>query len=59
MKDILPLIELPFPIMMLTPIFFVIFMGVIVWVYRSGSRQRYQKLGELPLDDGTHSTDNS
>lgn len=58
MKDILPLIELPFPIMMLTPVFFLFFVGVIFWVYRSGARQRYQNMAALPLEDETNSTDN-
>lgn len=35
--------------------FFVFFIGVVVWIYRPGSRAHYQKMAELPLDKDTAS----
>jgi cbb3-type cytochrome oxidase subunit 3 len=32
-------------------IFFVFFMGVLVWLYRPGMKQKYQKFGQIPLED--------
>ena len=31
-------------------LFLILFTGVIIWVYRSGSDQFYKKMSELPLD---------
>jgi cbb3-type cytochrome oxidase subunit 3 len=53
MKDILPLLEVPLPIMLLTPLFLLFFIGVIVWVYRSNAKKHYEQIGALPLADGS------
>jgi cbb3-type cytochrome oxidase subunit 3 len=53
MKDLLPLIEAPLPVILLTPVFLAFFIGVIVWVYRSGGKKHYEQIGDLPLEDGT------
>ena len=53
MRDILPLIEIPLPLMLLTPVFFLVFVGIALWVYRKGARPRYDRIGNLPLDDGS------
>lgn len=34
-------------------LFLVIFMGVLAWVFRPGSRRIYQEEAKLPLQDGT------
>ena len=51
MKDLLPLVETPWPLLLLTPLFFLFFIGVFVWVYRSGSREKYESIGKIPLDE--------
>ena len=33
-------------------IFFVFFVGVVFWVYRKGSKEVYNHLDKLPLNDG-------
>lgn len=30
-------------------LFLVLFVGILIWVYRRGSDQFYKKMGELPL----------
>ncbi len=32
-------------------LFFTIFLGALAWVFRSGSREFYDKLAALPLDE--------
>lgn len=32
-------------------LFFTIFLGALVWVFRSGSKEFYDKLAALPLED--------
>lgn len=32
--------------------FFAIFMAALVWIFRSGSKDFYKNLSELPLDKG-------
>lgn len=32
-------------------IFFTIFIGVAVWIYRPGTRNRYTKYAHIPLDE--------
>lgn len=32
-------------------LFFTIFLGALAWVFRSGSKEFYDKLAALPLDD--------
>jgi len=32
-------------------LFFTIFLGALVWVFRSGSREFYEKLAALPLEN--------
>lgn len=52
MRDILPLIEVPFYILLLTPAFVLFFAGVTLWVYRRSGRAGYQRTASLPLEDG-------
>jgi cbb3-type cytochrome oxidase subunit 3 len=33
-------------------IFFTVFMGALIWVYRRGSKKFYAGLAALPLEDG-------
>lgn len=51
MRDILPVIEVPTAILLLTPIFLVFFLGMVAWVYRKRSRPMYDRAGKLPLED--------
>lgn len=32
--------------------FLALFLGALVWVFRRGSKQFYQKLSQLPLEEG-------
>jgi cbb3-type cytochrome oxidase subunit 3 len=34
-------------------VFFVVFIGVLVWIYRPGSRQVYEHEAQLPFDTGS------
>lgn len=38
-------------------LFLALFIGIVVWVYRPGSRERYQRNARLPLQDGRHPND--
>ncbi|MGE5085421.1 MAG: cbb3-type cytochrome oxidase subunit 3 [Bacillota bacterium] len=33
-------------------IFFLFFVGVMIWVYRRNSKEIYQSMEQLPLNDG-------
>jgi cbb3-type cytochrome oxidase subunit 3 len=35
-----------------TLLFFSLFAGVMIWVFRPGSRRQYREAERLPLDDG-------
>ena len=51
MKDLVPYQELPIWALMITPLMFALFIGVIYWVSRRSRVGLYQKLGDLPLRD--------
>lgn len=38
-------------------LFFGVFLAVLAWVYRPGSRQFYEYEARLPLDESHHRTD--
>ncbi len=31
--------------------FFLFFVGVLIWVFRPGSKEKYKKWGKIPLDE--------
>lgn len=31
--------------------FFLMFVGVVLWVFRPGSKKKYKRWGHIPLDD--------
>ena len=51
MKDILPVVDVPLVVALITPLFFLFFLAVIFWVYRRSGKETYEKAGRLPLDD--------
>ena len=51
MKDLVPVHELPNWALMITPLMFALFIGVIYWVSRRSRIGLYEKLGELPLGE--------
>ncbi|MCB9030237.1 MAG: cbb3-type cytochrome c oxidase subunit 3 [Deltaproteobacteria bacterium] len=51
MKEILPFIhELPTRVLLITPAFFLLFMGIAVWVYRKDRKAQYEETAHLPLE---------
>ena len=36
--------------------FVVFFVGVVAWLLRPGARERYTRLGNIPLEENTHDT---
>ena len=38
-------------------LFFGVFLGMLAWIFRPGSRQVYDRHARLPLDDGHRSAD--
>lgn len=34
-------------------IFFVVFAGILLWVFRPGATEKYKKFGNIPLEDDT------
>ena len=52
MRDFIPYMEIPLRVVLVTPVLLLAFVGIIVWVYRRSARKRYERFGELPLEDG-------
>jgi cbb3-type cytochrome oxidase subunit 3 len=56
MKHLLPNLELPFTVLISGSAFFVLFLLIIVLVYRKERRQAYEETSMLPLDDSATAT---
>ncbi len=35
-------------------LFFALFVGVLIWLYRPGAKDKFKKLGNIPLEDDKH-----
>jgi cbb3-type cytochrome oxidase subunit 3 len=55
-QSVIPYIDLPWRVLLVTPLFALFFIGVIWWAYRRESKETYAQIGELPLRD-SYSTD--
>lgn len=51
MNEILPKLDGLSGTVVSTPIFFLIFVGVIWWVFRGKRKSEYEEISKLPLDD--------
>lgn len=52
MGNILPPVsEIPWRLIVATPIFFTLFIGLVWWVYRKDRKSIYETTSRLPLDD--------
>ncbi len=40
-------------------VFLALFVGMLVWVFRPGSKRKYERNAAIPLDDGTKRTPKS
>ncbi|RMD84246.1 MAG: cbb3-type cytochrome c oxidase subunit 3 [Candidatus Dadabacteria bacterium] len=57
MKHILPLLAPDALLLAVTPVFFALFLGIILRVFSSKRRELYKRMGDIPFLDGTASDD--
>ncbi|MCB0335418.1 MAG: cbb3-type cytochrome c oxidase subunit 3 [Bdellovibrionales bacterium] len=52
MRDLLPQnIDVPLMTVVTTPIFLLLFFGLVVWIYSKRRKSVYQRVAGLPFDD--------
>ena len=51
MSGLLPAIEIPLRIMLVAPVFFMLFIGLCYWVYSGKRSASYEEAGKMPLED--------
>ena len=56
MRNMLPAVDLPLNILLITPVFFLLFIVLIYWTYKKTRKSIYQDIGNLPLEP-QHSTE--
>ncbi len=52
MKHLLPEMTLPLSIIVSGSVFFLLFIGIVVYAYSKGRKATYERAGTLPLEDG-------
>lgn len=55
MNGLLPKLYAAPGIIIATPLFFLFFVGVIVWIFRKDKQHDYECIGRLPLEDSDES----
>lgn len=59
MKYLLAEIEVPFRVAVIGAVFFAFFILMTIYVYSKRQKARYERIGELPLEDGIAVVDTS